>query len=284
MKKIICALVFSLIFMSFSAKAQWFSTDNKIDELFLYEVKTIDEFIERFNDDKTSFIRQQYAKQKKDYNITRGQLIASLFNLENKNWRTDSSLVDFFPMVLDSLNPKYLDFLDSNWYAETECVFKQKDKKVSIPIFLHIRKEKKGAKWMIAGIGKTKILVDTGEIRYNNNKGVPITNYIPTSSSATNFVELINVFVTSMNPVFYFEPEMLANKRANNLIRMILESKLKFLYVKDIKYHFYQLPGRIFIVEHYNRATYNNGWLINKMEKIGSFEKEMARKKLLNTL
>ena len=78
-----------LIFISFSiCHHHLFSqvisnNDNAKEKHFIYEVKEIDEFFERFNDEKSSFIRGVYKAHHVKFNIARQRLIRSLFNYEN---------------------------------------------------------------------------------------------------------------------------------------------------------------------------------------------------------
>ena len=76
--------VFLLLMLAHAPRcaAQFFSSDDKVkDEIFLHEVKNIDEFIERFNDEKSSFIRKEYKEANKPYNFSRKEIIMCLFNL-----------------------------------------------------------------------------------------------------------------------------------------------------------------------------------------------------------
>ena len=55
---------------------------------FVYEVKQIDEFFERFNNDSSSFIRNVYRNAHLKFHVDRVQLIKSLFNYKTKSWDT----------------------------------------------------------------------------------------------------------------------------------------------------------------------------------------------------
>ena len=64
------------------------------EKLFVYKVKQIEEFFERFNDDPESFIRRMYKTYGVRYKIDRGKLIQSLFNYETNSWK--QSTIDSF--------------------------------------------------------------------------------------------------------------------------------------------------------------------------------------------
>src|SRR6516164_2773746 len=59
------------------------------DKHFIFQVKEIDEFFERFNDDPGSFIRSVYKTYQAKFNLSRSRLIRSLFNNEDKTWDND---------------------------------------------------------------------------------------------------------------------------------------------------------------------------------------------------
>lgn len=61
----------------------------------------------------------------------------------------------------------------------------------------------------------------------------------------------------------------------------ILNNRIKFLYVKEIKYHFLQMEKWIFTVDYFPRDALNSGWLINTMQNVSMSEMENYRKNLL---
>ncbi|MEJ0082407.1 MAG: hypothetical protein WDM78_15980 [Puia sp.] len=86
------------------------NNDGASDKHFIYEVKEIDEFFERFNDAPNSFLRGVYKARHIKFNIDRQRLIRSLFNDENKS--LDSIMMNkFVSEVTKKKKPIYLDFL-----------------------------------------------------------------------------------------------------------------------------------------------------------------------------
>src|ERR1700746_866164 len=101
----------------------YYNTDDANEKHFIYEVKEIDEFFERFNDAPGSFLRGVYKTHHIKFNIDRRRLIRSLFNDENKS--LDSVMMNkFISEVTRRKKPIYLDFYGGNWYAELTCKFK----------------------------------------------------------------------------------------------------------------------------------------------------------------
>src|ERR1700712_2090604 len=91
--KTICLLFFSFLFHH--AGAQVLNNNARAREKhFLYEVKQVDEFFERFNNDTGSFIREVYKTRHVKYKLDRPALIKSLFNYESQTW--DQQMIDNF--------------------------------------------------------------------------------------------------------------------------------------------------------------------------------------------
>lgn len=242
------------------------------ESFFLYEVKLIDEFIERFDDDPESYVRRESrATLGTDSMVTRPRLIKSLFNRQQQ-W--DSEVLNFINDACTA-HPTLLAFTDSNWYAEAQCVFTQGKTNITIPVILHIRAAHGSARWMIAGIGKCT-LPKSGKA--NTGKG---SDFIPTSSHGTNFLVFHRVFAAGMNPANYFEPQLLATDRASRLIGATTTGQLKFGYVKAINYHFYQVPGWVFTVARFKRKHTNSGWLISGLQRANSQQKSVQLHDLL---
>jgi len=270
---------------SVHSSAQFFSSDDKLkDEIFLREIKVIDEFIERFNDDPSSFIRREYKKQNKPYDLSRKEILVSLFNLENAQWSTNSSLGEFFRDASDSVNPPHLSFADTNWYSEAKCTFLFNGKKIEIPLILQVQIAKnQGSKWMIAGVGDNLAFNGQAATVPGLSEYQPklVNKFIATSSYATNFSELANTFADKKNILDYFTAELLATERGRKFVNMILQNKIEFKHASDIKFYFYQIPNWVFEVEEFDRKSLNSGWLINDIKKVQQSEKEVSRRKLL---
>ncbi len=265
------------------SSAQYFANFNPNDEYFNYEVKLIDEFIERFNDDSATFLRKAYTKDKKHPAVSRGRLLVSLFNLENPSFTDkDTTLKGFFRQVLDPLHPVYLSFNDSDWYAEARGVFLNNGKLVEIPLVLHVKSQgDEWSKWMITGIGNTiQSKEPIPSVSVNKLKGKE--QYISTSAYATNFVELHHIFTDNMQSEYFFEPQLLVTEQGRQFVKWIKNGQLKFQYVKSITFHFYQINGWIFTVNQFTRKSANRGWLISSVQKTDKAEKDAALKKLLN--
>ncbi len=250
------------------------------DKHFNYEVKEIDEFFERFNDDPNSFIRGLFKARHIRFNISRQQLIRSLFNNENRQW--DSSLVNTFVAgVTFKKKPLYLDFNGNNWYAALSCKFRYNGSFIIIPVIMKIETNRnKGAKWMIVAVGssplKTKIAVT------EMAAGTATTGIISPTSYGTNFVSLKRALEDKANLSGYFEKEYMKSSHMLEMYNALLNSGIEFLNVSKIKYHFLLADQWIFTVENFPRETMNSGWLISSLQSVSPMSMEDYRKNLLS--
>jgi hypothetical protein len=256
------------------------NNDRANDKHFIYEVKEIDEFFERFNDAPNSFLRGVYKARHIKFNIDRRRLIRSLFNDENKS--LDSVMINqFISEVTKKKKPVYLNFYGGNWYAELSCKFKYNSSTIIIPILMKIEmNQNKGSKWMIVAVGSStlKSKIDVTEMAQSKTK----TNIISPTSHGTNFVSLKRAFEDRENLSGYFETFYYKRSHMLELYNAVLNREIEFLNVSKIKYHFLLADKWIFTVENFNRETLNSGWLINHMQKVSSFGMEDYRNKLLN--
>jgi hypothetical protein len=255
------------------------NNDGAKEKHFIYEVKEIDEFFERFNDDPGSFIRGVYKAHHIRFNIDRQRLIRSLFNYENMSW--DSVMMNkFISEVTKKKKPIYLDFYGDNWYAELTCRFKYNSSSIVIPIIMKIEMtQNKGSKWMIVAVGSStlKSKIDVTEMAQSKTK----TKFISPTSHGTNFVSLKRAFEDRENLSSYFETFYFKRSHMLEFYNAILNSEIEFLGVIKIKYHFLLADKWIFTVENFPREALNSGWLINNMQRVSSFEIENYRNKLL---
>ena len=275
-----------LIFISFSiCHHRLFSqvisnNDNAKEKHFVYEVKEIDEFFERFNDERNSFIRGVYQAHHAKFNIPRQRLIRSLFNYENMS--KDSVLINkFVSNVTSKKKPMYLNYYGDDWYAELTCEFKYNTASILIPVIMKIElAQNKGSKWMIVAVGSSALKSKIVETEMAQSKVK--TNIISPTSHGTNFVSLKRAFDDKENLSGYFEGAYLKRSNMLEFYNAILNQEIDFLNVIKIKYHFL-LAGRwIFTVEQFVREDLNSGWLINHLEEVSSVGMDNYRSKLLS--
>lgn len=269
-----------LILKKYSFGQEFTNDAGEKEKHFVYQVKQIDEFFERFNNDSNSFVRQVYKSYKVKYNIDRKKLIRSLFNYETKTW--SKTLIDSFVQKAVQIEmPTAKNWYGDNWFAEANCKFQYNSAVIDIPVILKIvTDEKKRSKWVITGV-KQSLLKEPGDFN------IPITvrkiknNFINPANHGTNFIELENAFNNKEHLSDYFENSFFYRKNAVQFYQAIMKDKIKFLFVKDVKYHFLNVSGFIFTVEYFSRESLNSGWLINSLKPYNNRDKETYKNKLL---
>lgn len=276
--KISMGWIFSLSFIHLHAQAIVNDAGDR-EKHFIYEVKQIDEFFERFNDDSNSFVRKVYASYHIRYNLNRTKLIKSLFNYETKSWSADE--IDRF--VNTATNPKHpvkLDFYSDNWYAEARCKFQQNEGTIDVALILKIDTDSmKRSKWVIAGV-RSGFLKTNAEVSIKvpkNNEG----KFINPASHANNFIELDKALADKENLSDYLDVSFFKGSYSAGFYKAIVNNEIKFLYVKDVKFHFLQIEKWIFTVEYFPREALNSGWLISSLKNVSPAEMETYRKNLL---
>jgi hypothetical protein len=273
-------LVFIFTFSLYYTHAQVFTNDAGAREKhFVYEVKQIDEFFERFNNDTGSFIRKVYKTKHIKFNIDRPKLIKSLFNYETKTW--DQALIDdFVKDATHAQNPGKLNFLEDGWFAEANCKFQYNGAVIDIPLILRIiTDDNRRSKWMIAAVKTTAIKAGATDAPVEENGHT--LKFINPASHANNFIELDKALDDKENLADYFEPGFFKRNNAMAFYDAVLNKRIKFLYVKNITYHFLQSTNWIFTVEYFQRESLNAGWLINSLKKASAADKKDYLKNLL---
>lgn len=243
------------------------------ESFFLYEVKLIDEFIERFNDEPGSYIRtQSKALLGTDSMITRPRLLRSLFD-KKKQWH---GTADSFTQEVCALNYG-LEFTNSTWYARAVCLFMVDGKKVTLPVIMHIVKEKDGAKWMIAGVDAALLPPINATLGPSRGKA----DFIPTSACGTGFLYLQYVFEPESNPANYFDSAALASQGVQRFLALIHGHRARFSRVTDVSYHFFGIPGWAFTVAQLKRKETNSGWLITELKRATPLQIQAQLKMLI---
>lgn len=273
-------VVFLLFCSNIFSEAQRFSIGKsgsfaKINSLFIYEVKSIDEFIQRFNNDDHSYLRKIYAVKNKPFSIERPDLIFSLFNFENTSMMADTATIaGFINEIANTVSPGFLNFLDSNWYAEAQTVVWLGKKKYLLPVTFRIKAQDDWAEWLIAGVGEMKEFKDASGIKPKTETNLNTPTYLPTSSNATGFIELTDVFSDRVDYSLFFDPQYMKSTSGQRFLSQLKKNEVQFLYTNKITYHFLHIKNWAFEVECFQRNSMNSGWLINKLYRADSAKKE----------
>lgn len=238
---------------------------------FAWEVKQVDEFIERFNNDEYTLIREYLKKQKPPMPITRERLLKSLFNAQGSNWNY-SEITSFIQQVNRADRPQYLCLDSGNWYAKVRCQVLAGGKPGQAVLTLRVATLPNGSsKWVITDAdlgGATGAMPDPAGPRVHGpTPPEPGASLNPMSHA----IDFMNLDLVTKNPANIENFVSSAPARSRNLDRFIdacLHQQLKIVRATSISYTFLQIKGWRIEVRQFNRPTLNSGWLISKLVKL----------------
>ncbi|MDX1909524.1 MAG: hypothetical protein SF053_20965 [Bacteroidia bacterium] len=247
-------------------------THRQEDEIvFALEVKQLDEFFERFNQDSTTLLVRFMEEQAPGTRLDRPTLLLSLFNEEKADWNAEH-LTRFMTRVTDSLKPVRLHFYDADWYARLRCEVRYHNRTEQVWLTLRIEQVGDAAKWIICGIEAPFLNLPPGRdsLRHLN----PI-------SHGTDFLGLHKALRDSLNLPNYlpqtYRPDLLAV-----FMHEVQTGEIQLVQVSSITYHFLQVEGWIFTVDKFIRPSRNAGWLISDLTPAGAIAKSMYKQDVLH--
>lgn len=269
---------------------------------FVARVKLYDEFIERFNDQDSSFLKKNLSNLGNGLIFDRASLIYSLFDAENPEFQIEESIdnihfkdstiqdstvlipfdtlveinpvLEFIEQVTDSNNPIYLSFYDDSWYAKLETRFQYKGSIITVSLTLknEFYEEQQASKWVIVGVNS-----GLWTINWLSDKG----RLLNPASHNTYFMDLRKALEDTTHLASYFSRNR-DYDQVSVFIYLLNTGELKFVQVDKVTYHLLQIDGWILQIEDFNRRTTNAGWLISGLIRADKGEKELYKKNLLN--
>jgi hypothetical protein len=275
---------FFLLFIGFNfagrISAQQIESNSKRELNFVFEVKQIDEFFERFNNDEHSLLASYVKLKYPEVVITRMSLLESLFN--DKVQDSGPELIrEFCLQVSDSAKPAFIDFYNDDWYAEATCKFRWNGQVIDVVLLLKIRQEENGgSKWIIVSAFARRLALTDREVVFPHKTSC--CKFLNPMSHATNFISLSRAFSDKTNFPDYLDDDFLEYPSSKSFVRALLRNQLEYLYVKEIRYHFLQVDGWIFTVDQYHRKSVHSGWLVSSLKKTNDEEKNDYRTALIN--
>lgn len=262
-----------------------------LTENFAFEVKSIDDFIDRFNLRTDTEFMEYLSSHYPEEALDRRRVILSLFNNRNRNFAGNPEIKRFIDEVTDSIKPYRIHFTDYEWYAMLECSVSYQKKTESLHLILKFeRSQKKSTKWSIVSASavflagaqnRAEVLEELENAYVLSRKDSSRSRFLHPVSHAFDFMNVDQAFADPKRFRDYFfrgqySPELL------QLAELVEKGKIHFVQVNDISYHFLQIPGWIFIVDYFNRDDRNSGWLINSLMKANSSLKLKYIKSQLN--
>jgi hypothetical protein len=267
-------LLFTLLLFPKLLSAQ--SYEKEYVTLFAWQVKQIDEFIERFNDNDSTLIRQYTRKTIPAVALTREKLIKSLFNARQKNWNFQQ-IIQFIKQVDDKDHPEYLDFYQDKWQANVLCSITRNGIPGQVLLRLKIENTANGgSKWVIFDVDSSFLRQHRGAaLKSLLSQPVlpgPVDNetFLSPVSHTTDFFNIDQVSSETKSIGNFLAPSPQYSRAFCLFINECIDHQLKIVKVNSITYSFYQIKGWDIEIQQFNRDTRNSGWLISKLIKLPS--------------
>jgi hypothetical protein len=206
-------------------------------------------------------------------------MLKTLFN--NKDTVKNYELVKAFCAEVSDVNrPAYINFYSDDWYAEAVCKFTFRSRPIDVTLILKVQQTPNGgSKWMIMGASSRHLALSDKSPMLPS--GGSCCKFLNPMSHATNFISLYRAFNDKPNIPDYLDTNFLLFPSSRSFINELMHGQLKYHFVKEIRYHFLQVPGWIFTVKQYRRKGVHAGWLISSLNKASDGDKQAYREKLM---
>lgn len=244
------------------ARGQTSFPDMTTERDFAAQVKSIDEFLARFNGDE--------SKPGISSDSLRRDNILHLFDFSMSH--ADLNKDQFKAQIHDFINTSLnwngrLSIMSKGTYAEAKCRVKYKKKPFFVTLLMQREKTQKGGqKWAVT---KVKGLASLGVY---NDKRLTISPV----DHETHFMSLQDLFQANKQIV----PSMRSNEveidELSFFFGLCVANAIEFEVVDELVFHFTDLPDYSFVVEEKGRPGTNSGWLITKIKKHNSSKDKNA--------
>lgn len=244
--------------------------DSVFNSDFAAQVKSIDEFINRFNGTEMN-------KQIKNDSTGRRNNIIALFDYQMNHLGLSND--DFKSFILNFVNLSIksgikLKITDSAIWAEAKSSIKVEGKKKTIAIILKSETYKENrVRWAIAGV---RGLAEEGIINTTKYRAIsPVEHEI-------HFMTLDEIFHNNTADIMDYRSKDATIDELSVFLTLVMTKKIEFDRVEKLTIHCLEVPGYIFTINEQGRTGNNSGWLISNLMLSSDNEKKQYTKKLLN--
>ena len=245
------------------------------DESKLYaQTKQVNQFFRRFNGEENEKGDRYYPDDRQYRNVKlRRKYLAMLFDGGNASFSNDLK-GQFAKDVLDKDKPGVLDFHAAGWTAEVQTVFTVAGKDQPVTLFMSLEPDHLGYKWVIS-----KVYSDIFSTYYKRDS-TRIGQFLHPMSHELDFMNLRKAFM-SVDSVAQFASKRFVPDYLTLFLYEVKKGNMKFKYVDDVKFHFFQIEGWYFELADFNRPGYNTGWLISNLVKVNTDKDKEALRKFI---
>lgn len=244
-------LLFSIALICLTANsviAQAILPDVTLNHSFSVYVKSVNEFMQRFNGAE---LHPSVKRSDTDY---RSKNLMWLFNFNVKD-KTQMlpKMQRFIKSVIDS--GTRLNFNDSTWFAEVGIVTKYKGQNVSLTLYLRTDPTPRpNYCWKLCGV---KGLDKTGLFTPGKQSGISNIEH------EVYFAELSSIFKNDKANLFSYISTRNHIDQLSAFIALCETGQMSFVQVEKVGFVFTSVPGYVFRIKEYGRRSDNAGWLIS---------------------
>ena len=249
--------------------------------VFYAETKQINQFFRRFNCEESPN-GERYFSNNPMYRDREMRLkyLKELFDEVNPSMK-DTLKSSFMQEITLEEDPVFLDFHAGEWFAELSTTFRYKGRQEEAIFFLRLREETVGSKWVFSHVyfkpyHRRSSLPDTSRLYLPPGTKKPM-GFIHPMSHELSFMNVRKVFSDKENISQYLDPDE-GSTMMKLFLKEVYKSKLRFLTVKKVKFHFFQIDNWYFELAQFRRSGYNRGWLISQLSRAPEDKKSLLKK------
>ncbi len=239
------------------------------DETTLYAMnKQVGQFVRRFNMEEDKYGKRLSEDDSRYHNNElRKKFLPAMFDKINP--RTSGNLRKYFvDDVTNEEHPVYINFLDSNWYAEVSATFTINGSEENLILFLTVEEENLGSKWVLSNV----YFRDFNKLFPKTDSANHVKFFLHPQSHELDFMNLRKVLENPQHIEYYAS----TNYQPNYLtlfLYLMKKGELEFKEINSVKFHFFQIKNWYFELSYYNRNNTNSGWLISNLMYINDSDK-----------
>ena len=236
---------------------------------FYAQTKQVNQFFRRFNAEEDVKGKRTYTGDSTFRDVkSRKKYLNIIFNNDNPSMTMEEKN-NFIEQVTNKKGPIYIDFHGKDWFSEVSASFYYKHEKVDIILYMKLEKQNGGYKWVFSNVYFSKFKDIFKHIGDTTN----LKLFLHPLSHELDFMNIHKVFEDPEKLDFYLDRYYHLDQ-LSLFVEEIKNGNLKFESVKEVKFHFLQVPGWYFEVSYFNRNSNNSGWLISNMLKITDKDKK----------
>jgi len=227
------------------------------DQIYASHVKSIDEFIQRFNGHEIN----QLASQDQSNKVRATRF--SLFDIELLKGldRNDTILSIYEEFVFDvEADSIIIAIEDSHNWVEAKCDFSWKNDSKSLSLKLQLEEDENDCwRWCIIGVNGLRdcgLLDDEGILQIS-----PVDHEL-------NFIGLGSLFQHDSMKFVKTRKAGASIDELSYFYGLVYSGLLKYNQCDTVEFHCEQIPGYSFVVKEINRLkSSNSGWLITSLHR-----------------